>query len=76
VDLTDYAWIGYDDPDQAQHYMPGSDAYIAWRVGRWLRLNEEERPGRVVSASGYRVTVDGTRVFEVWEDSDPQDVTA
>jgi hypothetical protein len=76
MDLTEYALQGYDFPDQARSYMVGSDAYIAWRVGRWLREQGDQRPGRVISAAGYRVMVDGARVFEVWEDTEVQDVTA
>jgi hypothetical protein len=75
MDLTNYAHEGYDEPDKAQAYMPGSDAYMAWRTGRWLRQTGAERPRRVTSAAGYRVQVDDERIIEVWEDSDPQDVT-
>lgn len=75
MDLTDYALEGYDEPDNVLHYMPGSDAYIAWQTGRWLRRHRAERPTSVVSASGYRVKVDDQRVVEVWEDTEPQDVT-
>ncbi|MBV9508861.1 MAG: hypothetical protein JO303_01105 [Caulobacteraceae bacterium] len=75
MDLTDYAMEGYQAPDQTKHYMVGSDAYIAWRVGKWLREQGEAKPGRVTSAAGYRVTVDDARVFEVWEDTEVQDVT-
>ena len=75
MDLTLYAHEGYDAPDGAKTYMVGSDAYIAWRVGRWLRARGEPRPERVTSAPGYRVLVDQARVFEVWEDTEVQDVT-
>ena len=75
MDLTLYAHEGYDAPDAPQTYMVGSDAYIAWRVGKWLRAQGQPRPGQVVSAAGYRVLVDKTRVFEVWEDTEVQDVT-
>ena len=75
MNLNDYAWRGYDDPQDEAAYMLGSDAYIAWRVGKWLRLTGEARPKSVVSGPGYRVIVDAERVFEVWEDQDVQDVT-
>jgi hypothetical protein len=75
VDLTDYALQGFDFPGDGKSYMVGSDAYIAWRVGRWLREQSHIRPTRVTSAPGYRVLVDDARVFEVWEDTEVQDVT-
>jgi hypothetical protein len=75
MDLTTYAVAGYDEPQTTRHYMLGSDAYIAWRVGKWLRENNKERPQSVVSGPGYRVVVDSARVYEVWEDTDVQDVT-
>ena len=75
MDLTLYAHQGYDTPDQVQEYMLGSDAYMAWRTGQWLRKQGAERPTRVISAPGYRVQVDNERIVEVWEDSEPQDVT-
>jgi hypothetical protein len=75
MDLTLYAHQGYDDPDRSYEYMLGSDAYMAWRTGQWLRANGADRPRRVISAAGYRVQVDDERVIEVWEDTEPQDVT-
>jgi hypothetical protein len=75
MDLTAYALLGYDHPEREERYMLGSDAYIAWRTGKWLRLHNAPRPTRVVSGPGYRVIVDGARVVEVWEDTEPQDVT-
>ena len=75
MDLTDYALEGFDAPDRSRGYMLGSDAYMAWRVGVWLRERGETRPRKVVAAPGYRVKIDAARIIEVWEDSDPQDVT-
>ena len=75
MDLTEYALRGYDAPEVGAGYMLGSDAYIAWRVGKWLRANGEGRPTAVTSGRGYRVVVDAARVFEVWEGEDVQDVT-
>lgn len=75
MDLTEYAWRGYDAPEADAAYMPGSDAYIAWRVGKWLRANGGARPAAVTSGRGYRVVVDAARVFEVWEGEEVQDVT-
>jgi hypothetical protein len=75
VDLTAYALEGYDEPDDIRPYMLGSDAYIAWRVGAWLRATGARPPGTVVSSAGYRVIVDDTRAFEVWEDTEVQEVT-
>lgn len=75
MDLTSYAHRGYDNPERDEPYMLGSDAYIAWRTGKWLRLHNDPRPERVISGPGYRVIVDDARVVEVWEDTEPQDVT-
>jgi hypothetical protein len=75
LDLSHYAFEGYDEPSRPRGYMVGSDAYMAWRVGVWLRERHDKRPNAVTSAHGYRVNVDGERIIEVWEDSDPQDVT-
>ena len=76
MNLTAYAWRGYDDPETPAAYMLGSDAYIAWRVGKWLRQSGAPRPATVTSGRGYRVVVDAARVYEVWEDQEVQDVTA
>ena len=75
MDLTLYAHQGYDAPEGACAFMPGSDAYMAWRTGQWLRRNGASRPNKVSSAAGYRVRVDDERIVEVWEDTEPQDVT-
>jgi len=75
MDLIDYARRGYDAPDSESSYLTGSDAYIAWRVGKWLRSTGAQCPTSVTSGPGYRVIVDGSRVIEVWEGEEPQDVT-
>ncbi|WP_448661613.1 hypothetical protein ACG3SL_13180 [Sphingomonas sp. CJ20] len=62
-DLTEFARQGYDaGDDQAPLFAHGSSAFLAWRVGRWLRSNGGIRPSSVTAEPGYSVRVDGVKV--------------
>jgi hypothetical protein len=63
LDLTHYAQEGFDAPPGAQPvHVLGSSAFVAWRVGQWLRQHGGVRPTRVLDEPGYAVRVDGVRV--------------
>jgi hypothetical protein len=63
ISLTEYAQQGYDAGGaEIPDLTHGSNAFVAWRVGQWLRRNDGIRPTEVVSESGYCVRVDGVRV--------------
>ena len=62
-DLIDYAREGFDAPDgAANEYTDGSNAFLAWRIGQWLKKTGGKRPDEVASESGYSLRVDGVRI--------------
>ncbi|ENZ82151.1 MULTISPECIES: hypothetical protein [Caulobacter] len=63
IDLTLFAQQGYDaEEDATVEFTHGSSAFVAWRVGRWLRQHGGIRPTQVFPESGYAVRVDGVKV--------------
>jgi hypothetical protein len=64
INLTRFAQEGYDAaPDAGTDYTHGSAAFVAWRVGQWLRRHGGIRPTDVTSEPGYAVRVDGVKVM-------------
>ncbi|MET0986442.1 MAG: hypothetical protein ABW034_13645 [Steroidobacteraceae bacterium] len=62
-DLTQFALSGYDAPQDAQpEFTHGSSAFVAWRVGQWLKRGGGIRPTKVEEQDGYAVLVDGVKV--------------
>jgi hypothetical protein len=63
TDLTEYAREGYDAQDGAEPaYTHGSNAYMAWRIGKWLKGRGEARPSEVTPEHGYSLRVDGVKI--------------
>ena len=62
-DLTDWAQQGYDaDAGTEAHFTDGSNAFLAWKIGNWLRSNGSARPSEVMPDLGYALRVDGVRI--------------
>jgi hypothetical protein len=62
-DLIEYARKGFDAPDGAvNEYTDGSNAFLAWRIGSWLKSTGGKRPEEIAVESGYSLRVDGVKI--------------
>lgn len=63
-ELTDWAQQGFDsDDDTIAHFTEGSNAFLAWKIGNWLKNEGGARPTEVTPDLGYSLRVDGVRIL-------------